>query len=66
MERGDCLPAIDLYKLGTSYYVLDGHHRVAAARLIGQVELDARVVEFVPLGRVRRRSAQSCLAGAAV
>ena len=65
MERGDCLPPIDLYKLGASYYVLDGHHRVAAARLIGQVALEATVVEFVPLGRVRSPSAQNCLAGTA-
>lgn len=65
MERGDCLPPIELYKLGTGYYVLDGHHRVAAAMLIGQVEVDARVVEFVPLGGVSGPLAHSCLAGAA-
>jgi hypothetical protein len=38
-----------LYKLGFGYYVLDGHHRVAAARLLGQVEIDANVTEFVPM-----------------
>ena len=65
MECGDCRPLIELYKLGASYYVFDGHHRVAAAILIGQIEVDARVVEFVPLGRVRSPSAQSCIAGAA-
>jgi len=48
MERGCSIPSVDLYKLGDNYYVLDGHHRVAAARLNGQVEIDAHVVEYVP------------------
>jgi nucleotide-binding universal stress UspA family protein len=48
MERGERLPAVELYQLGFGYYVLDGHHRVAAARLLGQLVLDATVVEFMP------------------
>ena len=48
MARGERLPAVELYQLGSGYYVLDGHHRVAAARLLGQLALDATVVEFVP------------------
>lgn len=47
MERGFSLPSVELYKLGENYYVLDGHHRVAAARLNGQVDIDAHVVEYV-------------------
>jgi nucleotide-binding universal stress UspA family protein len=49
MEAGESLPPVELYKLGFGYYVLDGHHRVAAARLLGQMELEADVTEFVPL-----------------
>ena len=49
MEAGECLPPVELYKLGFGYYVLDGHHRVAAARLMDAVEIDAEVTEFVPL-----------------
>ncbi|MGI9146634.1 MAG: universal stress protein [Chloroflexota bacterium] len=49
VEHGIALPAIDVYKLGFGYYVLDGHHRVAAALLNGQVEMDANVVEYVPI-----------------
>jgi hypothetical protein len=47
--RGDgCLPPVDLYLLEGKYYVVDGNHRVAAARSIGQVYLDAIVTEFRP------------------
>lgn len=49
MEDGKRLPPLELYKLGFGYYVLDGHHRVAAAREIGVVEMEADVTEFVPL-----------------
>lgn len=47
MECGKHLPAIQLYQLGYGYYVVDGHHRVAAARQLGQLEIEAHVVEFV-------------------
>jgi nucleotide-binding universal stress UspA family protein len=49
MEAGRELPPVELYKLGFGYYVLDGHHRVAAARLLGAIDVDAEVTEFVPL-----------------
>lgn len=49
MERGDALPPVELYKLGYGYYVLDGHHRVAAAKQLGQLWIDAIVTEFVPV-----------------
>src|SRR5439155_4110468 len=50
MRDGAALPPVELYKLGFGYYVLDGNHRVAAARELGQMEIDAEVSEFVPLG----------------
>jgi len=49
MENGVELPPLDLYKLKTEYYVLDGNHRVAAARRLGQLYLDAIVTEFIPV-----------------
>lgn len=49
LEEGKVLPPVELYKLGYGYYVLDGNHRVAAARALGQPEIDALVTEFVPL-----------------
>jgi len=50
MEDGVSLPPVVLYKLGYGYYVLDGNHRVAAAKRLGQLEIDALVTEFVTLG----------------
>jgi hypothetical protein len=47
MRAGQALPAIEVYALGEEYYVADGHHRVAAARALGQLYLDALVHEFV-------------------
>jgi hypothetical protein len=50
LDRGVALPPVELHKLGYGYYVVDGHHRVAAARRRGQLWLDADVTEFLPLG----------------
>ncbi len=51
MHAGTPLPAIEVYGLDGVYYVFDGHHRVAAARALGQLYLDALVHEFLPPGR---------------
>jgi nucleotide-binding universal stress UspA family protein len=48
MQDGIELPPIEVHKLGFGYYVLDGHHRLAAALQNGQVEIDANVTEFLP------------------
>ncbi len=53
MVEGDELPPIDVYKVGDSYYVIDGHHRVSVARSLGRATINARVVEVrtrAPLG----------------
>ncbi|MBC7318447.1 ParB N-terminal domain-containing protein [Candidatus Bipolaricaulota bacterium] len=47
MERGEVLPPVKLYKLGEVYFVVDGHHRVAAAKKTGAKFIDAEVVEFL-------------------
>ncbi len=49
LEGGESLPPVELYKLGFGYYVLDGHHRVAAARQLGQLEIEAEVTELVSM-----------------
>jgi hypothetical protein len=37
------LPAIDLIKVGNTYYVRDGHHRISVARAMGADYIDANV-----------------------
>jgi len=49
MDRGEELPPVELYKLGYQYYALDGNHRVAASRARGQQDIDAIVIEFLPV-----------------
>jgi len=58
MQAGTILPPIEVYKAKlprkqageekavTEYYVVDGHHRVAMAKKLGQDYLDAHVVEY--------------------
>ena len=48
MQAGATFPPIEVYRLGGACYVLDGHHRVAAALHIGQLYLDALVIECRP------------------
>lgn len=48
MKEGDELPPITVYQLGSRYYVIDGHTRVAAARELGIEFLDAEVIEALP------------------
>ncbi|MCJ7622136.1 MAG: DUF4032 domain-containing protein [Anaerolineaceae bacterium] len=40
------LPAIELYKIGSDYFVRDGNHRVSVARERGQKFIDAHVIEI--------------------
>ncbi|HEV8535280.1 MAG TPA: hypothetical protein VGR87_06105 [Candidatus Limnocylindria bacterium] len=41
------LPPIELYKIGDSFFVKDGNHRVSVARERGQAFIDARVIEVM-------------------
>lgn len=43
-QTGVVLPAVELLQAGGEYYVRDGHHRISVAKLMGQLEIDARVV----------------------
>lgn len=59
LEGGAVLPPIQAYLLDGRYYVIDGNRRVAAARSLGQVAIDAQVVELRPMmpSRLMSRSA---------
>jgi len=48
-HRGLDLPAVRLYKIGNSYFVEDGNHRVSVARYQGVQTIEADVTEFFPL-----------------
>lgn len=48
LQRGENLPAISVYQIGSRYYVIDGHTRVAAAKNLGIEFLDANVIDCLP------------------
>ncbi len=56
-HRGLDLPAVKLYKMGDSYFVEDGNHRVSVARYQGVETIEADVTEFFPLYGGQRRPA---------
>jgi len=45
LRRGEELPPVSLLKVGDSYFVRDGNHRVSVARWMGVEALGAEVVE---------------------
>jgi hypothetical protein len=45
-HRGEELPPVSLYKVGGSYFVLDGHHRVSVAHFHAVEWIDAHVTQF--------------------
>jgi ParB-like nuclease domain len=47
LRQGRELPPIEVYRLHGRYYVADGHHRVAAARALGEQSIPAYVTEIL-------------------
>jgi len=56
---GGYLPAVELVKVGDTYFVRDGHHRVSVARAVGQHYIDALVTVLQPEARPSRLSPAS-------
>ena len=52
MKDGAHFPPIEIYRLNGLCYVVDGHHRVAAALHVGQLYLDALVTECMLSGEL--------------
>ncbi len=48
MQAGESLPPVKLYQIKDEYYVLDGNHRVAAAKALGHQQIKASIIEFLP------------------
>ncbi len=48
LRAGKVLPPVKLYQIKDEYYVLDGNHRVSAAKELGHDTIRADILEFVP------------------
>jgi uncharacterized ParB-like nuclease family protein len=48
MREGKSLPPVKLYQIKDEYYVLDGNHRIAAAKEFGRDCIMAKILEFIP------------------
>ena len=71
MQQGKGLPPLELYKMKvrrsgeaeevevSEYYVVDGHHRVAMAKKLGQDFLDANIVEYKVAGSSHKPDADA-------
>ena len=66
-RNGKLLPPVNLYKVDDEYYVMDGNHRVAAAKGLGHTQILAKVVELIPLKNIccgsKKHSAQKKFSG---
>lgn len=47
MRAGKQIPPVKLYQIRNDFYVLDGNHRVAAAKELGQFDIQAKVIELL-------------------
>jgi len=48
MRQGRLLKPVELYQIKNEYFVLDGNHRISAAKEFGHDEILAHIVEFIP------------------
>jgi hypothetical protein len=58
-RRGESMPPIDVYRVGTLHFVRDGHHRVSIAIATGQSTIEAYVTEVrttLPAEGIERRA----------
>ncbi len=46
-EGAPGFPAVELYKVGDAFFVVDGHHRVSVERSLGAPAIEAHVKEFL-------------------
>lgn len=42
-SRDESLPPVELVDLDDTYFVIDGHHRISVAKMLGQREIEAEV-----------------------
>ncbi len=46
MKKSQPLPPVTLYRVNNKYYVMDGHHRVSAAKFLCHDEIIANVINI--------------------
>jgi hypothetical protein len=49
MLNGKSIPPVMLYKINDEYYVMDGNHRIAAAKELDRLNITAKIVELIPI-----------------
>jgi uncharacterized ParB-like nuclease family protein len=50
MQKGRSIPPVSLYQIKDNFYIVDGHHRVTAARKLKQSHIQAKILELLPSG----------------
>jgi hypothetical protein len=50
LMRGEPLPPVELIQVGERYFVIDGHHRISAARMLHFTHIDAVVMIWDAVG----------------
>lgn len=48
MQEGRPIPPVSLYQIKDNFYIVDGHHRVTAARKLGQSHIQSKILELLP------------------
>ena len=48
MRAGKSIPPVSLYQIKDNYYIVDGHHRITAAKQLKQSAIRATVLELLP------------------
>jgi len=48
MRQGKIIPPVKLYQIKDEYYVLDGNHRISAAKELNHDSINAKIIELLP------------------
>jgi len=57
--EGKSLPPVILYQINDEYYVMDGNHRIAAAKELDRFNIKAKILEFIPINHTCSVSKES-------
>ena len=57
--EGKSLPPVILYQINDEYYVMDGNHRIAAAKELDRFNIKAKILEFISISHTCSVSKES-------